>query len=106
MTMYDSKIDDHLKIFTDEEVKDFLAINKRRKNLRKIPKSLYIFLTTSDELEKYAQSNSFNNCVHYYDIYIVNLFDIELQPIKTKPLIKNKFSRFKKCKVQTMLPLD
>ena len=48
------KIDDYLKIFTDEEVKDFAAINFneyfksiREENLRKVAKLLYIFLTTS-----------------------------------------------------------
>ena len=48
------KIDDYLKIYTDEEVKDFAAINFneyfksiREENLRKVAKLLYIFLTTS-----------------------------------------------------------
>ena len=62
------KTDDYLKILTDDEVKDFLATNiseyfksKREKlhskrsekeNLRNVAESLYIFLTTSDEVEK------------------------------------------------------
>ena len=69
--MYLPNIDDYLKIFTDDEVKDFAAINfskyfkySREKlysklsedqNLRKLAKSLYIFLTTPDEVEKYAK---------------------------------------------------
>ena len=58
------KIDDYLKIFTDKEVKDFVAINfseyfnsiREERNLRKVSKSLYIFLTTPDEVEKYVLS--------------------------------------------------
>ena len=62
-------------------------------NLRKVVKSLYIFLATPDEVERYAkmmQSNSSNNCVHNYNIMMLNLFDPELQLINTKPMIKNK----------------
>ena len=60
------KIDDYLKILTDE-VKDFVPINfseyckstreklysklNEEQNLRKVAKSLYIFLTTPDEVE-------------------------------------------------------
>ena len=61
--LYIPKIDDYLKILTDEEVKDFVAINfseyfqsiREEQNLRKVAKSLYIFLTTHDEVEKYVQ---------------------------------------------------
>ena len=65
--LYIPKIDDYLKIFTDEEVKVFVPINFREyfkstkeklysklneeQNLRKVAKSLYIFLTTPDEVE-------------------------------------------------------
>ena len=65
--MYISKIDDYLKILTDDEVKDFAAIHfsghfrftrkklyseiSEEQNLRKVAKSLYVFLTTPDELE-------------------------------------------------------
>ena len=46
--LYIPKIDDYLKILTDEEVKDFIAINfseylkpvKEEQNLRKVVKSL------------------------------------------------------------------
>ena len=59
----------------------------------KVAKSLYIFLTTIYEVEKYAmmmQSNSSGKCMHCYNIMILNLFDPELQFIKTKPMNKNK----------------
>ena len=67
------KIDDNLKILTDDEVKDFVAINfseyfkftreklysklNEEQTLRKVAKLLYIFLTTPDEIEKYANMN-------------------------------------------------
>ena len=118
--LYIPKIDDYLKILTDEEVKDFAPINfneyfktiREKQNLRKVPKSLYIFLTTPDDVEKYAkmmQSNSSDNCVHRYNIEILNTFDLELQLIDTKPMIKNKLkellSDLRKFKAQTILVL-
>ena len=67
---------------TDDKVKDFVVMNfgqyfqsMREKlyselceeqSLRKIGESLYIFLTTPDEVEKYVkvtQSNSSDSCV-------------------------------------------
>ena len=87
---------------TDEEVKDFVAINfsesiREEQNLRKVAKSLDTFLTTPDEV----QSNSSDNCVHHYNVEILNLFDPELQLINTKLVIKNKLkellSELKKC---------
>ena len=116
--LYIPKIDDYLEILTDEEVNDFVAINFREyfksireeQNLRKVAKSLYIFLTTPDEAEKYVQSNSYDNCMHHYNVEILNLFDPELQLINTKPLIKDKLkellNELKKFKVQTILVLD
>ena len=70
--LYVPKIDDYFKILTDGEVKDFVAINfseyftsiREKQNLRKVAKLLFIFLTTTDEEEKYVQSNSSDNCVH------------------------------------------
>ena len=52
--LYIPNIDDYLKILTDEEVKDFVAINysehfkstREGRNLREIATSLYIILTT------------------------------------------------------------
>ena len=55
--MYIPKIDYYLKSLTDKEVKDFVAINVTgyfksiREYLKKVAKSLYIFLTTPDEVE-------------------------------------------------------
>ena len=92
------KIDDYLKISTDEEVKDFVAIKfseyfkfvREEQNLRKVAKLLYIFPTTPDKVKKYVQSNSSDNCRHHYNVEILNIFDQELQLITTKPVIKNK----------------
>ena len=88
------KIDDYLKILTDDDVKDFKSAREKlysklneEQNLRKVDKLLYIFLTTPYEVEnraKMVQSNSFDNCVHCYNIEILNLFDPELQLIKNK----------------------
>ena len=56
------------------------------------------------------QSNSSDNCVHRYNVEILNLFNPELQLINTKPVIKNKLkellSELKKFKVQTVLVLN
>ena len=69
--LYIPKIDDYLKILTDEEVKDFVAINfseyfkstreklysklNEEQDLKTVAKLLYIFLTTPDEVEKYVE---------------------------------------------------
>ena len=79
------KIGDYFKILTDDEVKDFVAINfseyfkstreklysklTQEQNIRKVAEFLYIFLTTSDEVEKDAktmQSNSSDKYVYLY----------------------------------------
>ena len=60
--LYIPKIDDYLKVVTDEEVKDFAAINFREyfkslskeQNLRKTAEWHHIFLITPDEVEKYV----------------------------------------------------
>ena len=80
------------------EVKDFVAINfsdhfksiKEKQNLRKVAKSLYIFLTTHVEVEKYVESDSSDNCIHHYNVEILHLFDPELQLININPVIKSK----------------
>ena len=109
--LYISKIDGYLEILTDEEVKNsvgknFIETIREEQNLRKVGKSLCTFLTTPDEV----QSSSSDNCVHHYNVEILNLFDPELQLINTKPVIKNKLkellSELKKFKVQTILVLD
>ena len=71
---------------TDEEVKDLVTIHsseyfrsmRGKKNLRKVAKSIYLFLTTPDKVEKYVQSHSSDNCIHRYNVEICNLFDPEL----------------------------
>ena len=92
------KVDNYL---TDEKVKDFVAINfreyfksiKEEWNLRKASKSLHIFLTTHDEVEQNVQLNSSDNCIHHYNVEILNLFDQELQLINTKPVINKKINK-------------
>ena len=74
------KIHDYLKILTDEEVKDCVAINfseyfksiREEQNHRKVPKLLYIFLKTPSEVEKYVQSNPSDNCIHHYNVEILS----------------------------------
>ena len=74
--LYIPKIDDYLKILTNEEVKDCAAINfsecfksmREEQNLRKVTISLYIFLITPDKVEKYVQSNSSGNCISLYNV--------------------------------------
>ena len=61
--MYIPKGDDFLKILTDEEVKDFVAIIfneyfktvREEQNLRKVPELFYILLITPDEVKKYGK---------------------------------------------------
>ena len=73
--LYIPKTADYLKILTDEIVKDFVAINfseyfksmREEPNLRIVAKSLYIFLATPNEVEKYVQSNSSDNLIHRYN---------------------------------------
>ena len=71
ITLYIQKIDDYLKILTDDKVKDFAVINfgeyfryakekiysklNEEQNFRKVAETLYIFLTTPDEVEKYVE---------------------------------------------------
>ena len=72
--LYIPKINGYLKILAEEEVKDFAAIIfteyfktiKEEQYLRKVAKLLDIYLATPHEVEKYAQSNSFDNCVPNY----------------------------------------
>ena len=56
------------------------------------------------------QSNPSDNCIHRYNVEILNIFDPELQLINTKGMIQNKLkeliSGLKKFKVQTIVVLD
>ena len=61
--LYIPKINVYLKILTDEDVKDFIALSfiqyfksiTEEQYLRKVSKLLYIFLTALDEVEKYVK---------------------------------------------------
>ena len=96
--LYILKIDDYLKILTDEKMKDFVTINFSEyfKSISKKPniaKSPYIFLTTPDKVENYVEimeANSSDNCIYRDNVEVLNIFDLELQLINTKPMIKNK----------------
>ena len=91
--LYISKIDNYLKILTEDEVNDFVGINfseyfkstrkkiysklSEEQNLRKVVELLYIFLTTPNEVERYVetmQSNSSDNCVCLYNFEILIFF--------------------------------
>ena len=113
---YMPKIADYLKIMTDEYIKTcsqtfdecFKYIKEKlhsklgeEKSLRKVEESFLYFLGTPDQVKKYAKliekmseaklmtkSSSSNNCVHYFNISILNPFDPELQLINTKPTVK------------------
>ena len=112
------KIDDYLKLLTDNKVKDFVAITfseyfkstRGEQNLRKVAKSIYIFLTTPDKIEKCLQWNSSDDCIHRYNVEILNLFDWKLQLINTTSMTKNKLkellNEIKKFKVQAILVWD
>ena len=90
--LYIPRIDDYLKFLTDEDVKNFVAINfseyfksiREEQNLRKVTKWLCIFPITLDEVEKYVeimQSNSSDNCTQLLAIIAIimlrfwNIFD-------------------------------
>ena len=50
-------------------------------NFRKVVESLYIFLATRDELQKYVemiQLSSSENSIHHYNIEILSLFGSEM----------------------------
>ena len=99
-------------------MKDFVAILfseyfksiREQQSLRKVSKLLHIFLTSHDEVEKCVHSDFSDNCIHRYNVEILNIFDSELQLINTKPMIKNKLNKLlsevRKLKVQTILVLE
>ena len=116
--LYILKIDDYLKILTDEKMKDFATINfseyfKSISEKPNIAKSPYIFLTTPDKVENYVEimeANSSDNCIYRDNVEVLNIFDLELQLINTKPMIKNKLKELinalKKFEIQKILVLD
>ena len=116
--LYILKIDDYLKILTDEKMKDFVTIHFSEyfKSIIKKPniaKSPYIFLTTPDKVENYVEimeANSSDNCIYRDNVEVLNIFDLELQLINTKPMIKNNLKELinalKKFEIQKKLVLD
>ena len=116
--LYILKIDDYLKILTNEKMKDFVTINfseyfKAISEKPNIAKSLYISLTTPDKVENYVEimeANSSDNCIYCDNVELLNIFDLELQLINTKPMIKNKLKELinalKKFEIQKILVLD
>ena len=79
-----------MNIFSKSTRKRLYSKLSEKQDLRKVAKSIDIFLTTPDEVENYVQSNTSDNCIDHYNVEILNLFDPELQPINTKPKIKSK----------------
>ena len=71
---------------------------------------LNLYRSRTKSIEKHVQFSSSDNCIHCYNVDILNLFDPELQMINTKPMLINKLkellSEFKKSNVQTILVLD
>ena len=107
--LYFPKIGDYSKILTDDKLKDSVVINffeyfkpmkeklcsklSKKQNIRKTVESLFIFLTTLNEIKKYVEVmelSSSDNCVCHFTINILNIFYLELQLINSKPIIKNK----------------
>ena len=72
---------------------EYFKYTREEQNLRNVTKLLHNFLTTPDEVEKYVeimQLNYYNNCIHRYNVEILNIVDGELQLINNKSMIKNK----------------
>ena len=83
--------------FRSTKDKFYSKLNEEQ-NLRKLAKSLYIFLTRPDEVAKYVkimQSSSSDNCIHRYNVDILNIFDPDIQLINTKLTIF--FKKIKNC---------
>ena len=83
-----------MNIFSKSTREKLYSKLSEKQNLRKVAKLFYVFLTTLEKVENYMQWNTSDNCVHYYDIEILNLFYLELELINTKPIIKNKLKEF------------
>ena len=117
--LYNPKIDDYLKFLTGEEVKDYLAISfseylksirEEQNRSKKAAKLIFVFLTSPDEVEKYVHISFSDNCIFHYNVQILNIFDLELQLISTKLMIKNNLKEMidktKNFKVKTKLVLE
>ena len=56
------------------------------------------------------EANSSDNCIYCDNVDLLNIFDLELQLINTKPMIKNKLKELinalKKFEIQKILVLD
>ena len=63
---------------------------KEEQNLRKVSLLLYNFLITRGE----GQSSSFDNCIPHCNADSLNLVDLELPLINTKPMNKNKLKEW------------
>ena len=104
---YIPKIGAYSKILADDELKDFVVINfaeyfkpmneklyskvSEEQHLLKSAESLFMFLTTTSEVKNYVemmQLSFSDNCLYHFNIKILNLFDLELHLINTKPIIK------------------
>ena len=83
---------------------------REEENIRKVAKSLHIFLATPNEIEKYVeimQSNSSENCLHCYKLrfWLFLIQNYDWLPINQWLKAKELLSEFKQFKVQTILVL-
>ena len=107
---------DEVKVFADINFDEYFKSTREKlyskrceeQILRKADELLYIILTKSDKLEKYAemmQSDSSNNYIHRYNIEILTN-----SKLNTKHMIKNKLKELlremKKFNVQSILVLE
>ena len=56
---------------------NILNLQETSKIFKKMLNCFFIFLTIPDEVEEYVenmQSNSLNNCIHHYNVEILNFF--------------------------------
>ena len=94
------KIVDFLKILTNDEMKDFIAIkfyecfksareklNSKLREEQNISNIIISFCLMKQKYVHIMPPNSSDNCVHHYNIKIFNLADPELQLVNIKPVI-------------------
>ena len=117
------KIDDYLKILSDDEMKDFVAIYfseyfkyvreklysklSEEQNLRKFFESPYIILTTPDKVEKHIETMQSNSSDNWYIPIMLRfwIFLIQNYNYLTLKLCLKQIKRIVKFKVQTVLSL-